>query len=70
MTNYRITEADPIGSGGQMLKVRANLAAIRLLKQLQAEDARPPRRSKNNWSSIPAGVTPLSPSTPNPKVNG
>lgn len=35
--DYRITEADPIGSGGQILKVRTNLAAIKLLKRLQAE---------------------------------
>jgi N12 class adenine-specific DNA methylase len=35
--DYRITEAAPIGAGGQMLKVKTNLAAIKLLKQLQAE---------------------------------
>lgn len=38
--DYRISETDLIGSGGQMAKVRANLAAIKLLKQLQAEERR------------------------------
>lgn len=37
LPDFRISEADPIGSGGQMAKVKANLAAIKLLKQLQAE---------------------------------
>ncbi len=46
--DYRITESDPIGSGGQMFKVKTNLAAIKLLKQLQAEgrQATPPEQKQ------------------------
>ncbi len=35
--DYRITEADAIGSGGERTKYGANVAAIRLLKQLELE---------------------------------
>jgi N12 class adenine-specific DNA methylase len=35
--NYRITEADRIGEGGPKQKYRQNLAAIRTLRQIQAE---------------------------------
>ncbi|HEY9644987.1 MAG TPA: SNF2-related protein [Chroococcidiopsis sp.] len=35
--NYRITTSDEIGRGGAKTKAKANLAAIRLLKQLEAE---------------------------------
>jgi N12 class adenine-specific DNA methylase len=35
--NYRITEADEIGKGGPKAKVRANIAAIRTLKQIEEE---------------------------------
>ena len=35
--DYRITDADAIGSGGERTKYRANVAAIRLLKQLELE---------------------------------
>ena len=35
--NYRITAADEIGRGGKKTKYRNNVAAIRLLKQLEAE---------------------------------
>ncbi len=35
--NYRITDADRIGVGSLRQKCRANLAAIELLKQLEAE---------------------------------
>lgn len=37
--NYRITEADHLGSGGAKSKFADNIAAIRLLKQLQANNA-------------------------------
>ena len=36
-TNYRITDADNLGSGGQVEKARLNLEAIRTLKKIQAE---------------------------------
>ena len=35
--NYRITEADRVGVGSLKQKCRANLAAIELLKRLEAE---------------------------------
>jgi N12 class adenine-specific DNA methylase len=35
--NYTITEADEIGKGGPKAKVRANLAAIRTLRQIEEE---------------------------------
>lgn len=35
--DYRITDADRLGEGGPKAKYRANVAAIRLLKQLEAE---------------------------------
>ncbi|MCL4303123.1 MAG: hypothetical protein KJ077_45985 [Anaerolineae bacterium] len=35
--DYRITIQDPIGSGGQMTKIRQNIEIIRLLKQLREE---------------------------------
>ncbi len=37
LDNFRITAADPVGGGGQMAKIRANIEAIELLKRLQAE---------------------------------
>jgi len=40
--NYRITELDAIGEGGAKEKVRANIAAIRLLKELQEQPERKP----------------------------
>ena len=36
--DYRISAADPLGAGGPKTKYRANVAAIRLLKELEAED--------------------------------
>jgi hypothetical protein len=36
--NYRITDADKVGVGSLKQKCRANLAAIELLKRLEAED--------------------------------
>jgi len=40
--NYRITENDPIGEGGPKEKVRANIAAIRLVKELAESPDRKP----------------------------
>jgi N12 class adenine-specific DNA methylase len=37
-SNYRITEDDAIGAGGAKAKVRANLAAIETLKQIEEEN--------------------------------
>lgn len=37
-TDYIITDADTLGAGGAKSKTRGNLAAITLLKKLQAED--------------------------------
>lgn len=39
--NFRISERDSIGAGGKTTKVRQNLAAIRLLKTLEAEERAP-----------------------------
>ena len=39
--NYRITDADKVGSGSLKQKCRHNLAAIDLLKQLEAEPRQP-----------------------------
>lgn len=36
--DYRITSADQLGQGGSKAKYRENVAALRLLKQLQAEN--------------------------------
>ncbi|MEY4941290.1 MAG: hypothetical protein RIQ93_3025, partial [Verrucomicrobiota bacterium] len=36
-SNYRITDADRIGEGGPKQKYRQNIAAIRTLRQIQAE---------------------------------
>jgi len=35
--DYRISDADAIGSGGDTAKIRANLAAIELLKRIESE---------------------------------
>jgi hypothetical protein len=43
--NYRITDADRIGSGSLKSKCRANLAAIEVLKRLEAE-SRPPSQDE------------------------
>lgn len=42
LENYRITDADEIGAGGPKAKVRANIAAIRLVKELQETPDRVP----------------------------
>ena len=36
--DYRITEADQIGKGGKKAKFKSNLAAIKLLKQIESEN--------------------------------
>jgi N12 class adenine-specific DNA methylase len=35
--NYRITDADNLGAGGEKIKARANIEAIQTLKQIEAE---------------------------------
>ncbi len=35
--NYEISEADDLAQGGAKTKARANIAAIRLLKELEAD---------------------------------
>ena len=44
--NYRITEADNIGAGTRGQKIEANLAAIRLVKQLEKEQRYPTREEQ------------------------
>lgn len=46
--NYRITDADELGAGGPKVKVRANIEAIRILKQIQddAREATPEEKAK------------------------
>ena len=39
--NYRITDADCLGSGSVKTKCRDNLTALELLKQIEADDRRP-----------------------------
>lgn len=36
MKNYQITTADEIGKGGAKTKAKANLAAIRVLKEIES----------------------------------
>lgn len=57
--NYRITEADKIGTGSLKQKCRDNLAAITLLKKLEAEN-RPPTDDEKRvlvryvgWGGLP-----------------
>ena len=57
--NYRITEEDKLGAGSLKQKCRHNLAAIELLKQLEAE-ARPPSEAEKRvlvrfvgWGGLP-----------------
>lgn len=47
-SNYRITDADQIGVGGPKQKVRANLDAIRILRQIEdeARDATPAEKAQ------------------------
>jgi N12 class adenine-specific DNA methylase len=44
--NYRITETDRLGEGGISTKFNDNLAAIRLLKQLEKESRNPTREEQ------------------------
>lgn len=46
-TSYTITDADELGSGGAKAKYRGNVAAIRLLRKLDAE-ARPATRDEQS----------------------
>ncbi len=46
-TDYTITDADELGSGGAKAKYRGNVAAIRLLRKLDAE-ARPATRDEQS----------------------
>jgi hypothetical protein len=63
--NYRITDADKIGVGSLRQKFRDNLAAIELLKRLEAE-ARPATNEEKRtlvryvgWGGLPQVFDPL-----------
>jgi hypothetical protein len=57
--NYRITEADRIGIGSLKQKCRDNLAAIELLKSLEADERTPTAAEKRilvryvGWGGLP-----------------
>lgn len=57
--NYRITEADRIGEGGLKQKYRQNVAAIRTLRQVEAESRSPTPEEKSvlakyvGWGGLP-----------------
>jgi SAM-dependent methyltransferase len=57
--NYRITEADRIGEGGLKQKYRQNVAAIRTLRQIEAESRSPTPDEKSvlakyvGWGGLP-----------------
>ena len=57
--NYRITESDRLGSGSLRQKCRDNLAAIRLLKQIEAEERTATQEEKRvlvryvGWGGLP-----------------
>jgi N12 class adenine-specific DNA methylase len=57
--NYRITEADRLGSGSLKAKCLDNLAALELLKRIEAEDRRPTPPDKRvlvryvGWGGLP-----------------
>ena len=57
--NYRIRDADQVGAGSQKQKCRHNLAAIELLKQLEAEQRPPSDEEKRvlvryvGWGGLP-----------------
>jgi len=57
--NYRITDSDGLGSGSLKAKCRDNLAAIELLKQIEADDRRPTPAEKRalvryvGWGGLP-----------------
>lgn len=58
-TNYTITDADAIGTGGAKTKYKANVEAIRLLKQLESEGRQATRDEQAvlakyvGWGGIP-----------------
>lgn len=58
-TDYRITDADEIGAGSQRQKAKDNLAAIRLLKQIETEGREATRAEQAvlvkyvGWGQIP-----------------
>jgi hypothetical protein len=58
--NYRITEADRLGSSSLKQKCRDNLAAIDLLKSLETENRSPTDKEKRvlvryvGWGGLPA----------------
>jgi N12 class adenine-specific DNA methylase len=57
--NYRITEADHLGSGSLKSKCQHNLAALELLKRIEAEDRRPTPSERRTlvryvgWGGLP-----------------
>jgi hypothetical protein len=57
--NYRITEADRLGSGSLKTKCLANLEALELLKRIEADDRRPTPSEKRTlvryvgWGGLP-----------------
>lgn len=62
--NYRIAEADGVGEGSLREKCRANLAAIRLVRALQAENRNPKAEEKSvlvryvGWGGLPQIFSP------------
>ena len=53
--NYRITGEDHLGSGSLKSKCQHNLAALELLKRVEAEDRRPTPSERRTHAAIPAG---------------
>ena len=57
--NYRITEADRLGSGSLKAKCRENLTALELLKSIEINDRRPTPAEKRalvryvGWGGLP-----------------
>jgi hypothetical protein len=57
--NFRITEADCLGSGSVKAKCRDNLAALELLKRIETDDRRPTPAEKRalvryaGWGGLP-----------------
>jgi hypothetical protein len=57
--NYRITEADRLGSGSLKAKCHDNLAALELLKRIEADDRRPTSEERRTlvryvgWGGLP-----------------
>lgn len=57
--NYRITDADCLGSGSLKAKCRDNLTALELLKRIEADDRRPNPAEKRalvryvGWGGLP-----------------